>query len=220
MKTLVFTALLLSLSLPATTFGQEPPDLDKLKMRYEKAVEAQSDALIKRFEIVLPPLEKRAAKSAKHKKLFNAITAEKERFSKFGYIPWSEPMRGYSLEYLKDLNAVQAALTAAYEQKIEWHLLRSEVETANALREELKQVVKPQVVAKWAHGPTHVLILLSDGQRGDRSGAWEFAPGGFTTTMPGWLTKYVLSPDGLTYASESNRDGTHSGTLIEPTEND
>src|SRR5262249_10320244 len=198
---------------------------------HDDDVKKAEKALLTQFEKEIAGLAKVRLKTEDRLHLIEAIKAEKVVFETRRLIPWSAPMRGAVLAYLRDVASANLAIRKAYDRHISAAIKAKDAPAVDALRAEMQAAAPRQLLGTWicsAGNRSWAWNVFSDG-------TFEF-PGRTAATGDEWLwtlnrtflvvstrhandprTQFVdrclISADGTVFTAENNRKDRFTGKL-------
>jgi hypothetical protein len=133
-----------------TTPDFQPADLLKAaRNKYAADLKKVERTLEAHFDREIEGLGKIRMKPEERVHLIAALKAEKAAFETRKLIPWSAPMRGPVLAYLKDLMLADAAITKTHDRHITAALKAKDESAVENLRAELRAAAPRRLLGAW-----------------------------------------------------------------------
>jgi len=142
-----FTDLAASSSLAATPGeGFSDPAIASAEVTYATTVEKANRNLDGQFDKHIDRLRAKKHDDGEDP-LVAVLVDERKVFAEKGFIPWSEPMRSSSTEYLKTINVAQEKLEGLFKTAVQSAQKKGDDKRVAALQQEEQSVLAPHIVA-------------------------------------------------------------------------
>lgn len=162
------------------------------------------------------------SKNPTQQMMADQIKREKSLFQRHGYLPFSEPMRRYWVNYIQKGSRAEQLLVAAFNKQIEEYKTNGEQELAAILENEMNILFQKTIVARWRGGAgdwTLYSNFTADGPSG--TSPWEAKGNAFyiywkTADGIEAIDTCNLGPLGSDFAGVNDRGIKFKGTAVYP----
>lgn len=198
-------------------------DLAKAKTVREEAKKLADEKLLASIEGEIEAVRKSSLKAELRIKAIGIMEKEKELFEKSGWMPVSERLQKVSSTYVKNLNAADKALEAAYEKYISLLLAAKDTDGAKKVLEEKKKDLPKRALISVEWDNQTVWEFFLDESTGTAKDRWRFVKGELiiytppTTPQgkPAIESTIKISEDGLTFTLPRTNDRTYTGKRVD-----
>ncbi|MFO0882675.1 MAG: DUF1080 domain-containing protein [Pirellulales bacterium] len=163
-----------------------------------------------------------ASKNPTQQEMADQLRQEKTDFDRFGYLPFSEPMRRNWSNYFQKGSRAEQVLVTAFKKQVDDYKTNGQDELASILENEMKIMFEKTIVARWRSGAGEWTLysnFTADGPSG--TAPWEVKGNAFIvhwTLADGEASVDTcnLSPLGNSFDGVGQRGNKFRGTAISP----
>lgn len=115
---------------------------------YLEAVNKARKILNDRFESSISSIRKRIGKAEERLATIALLEAEQARFERDGLVPWSQPMKSATADYMAAINRARGTADSAFDKAIDYFVNHNQPDVAQSVLVLKQKTLAPMVIAR------------------------------------------------------------------------